>query len=116
MKAALLYHLNEDTVIEDVDLDLPPRRDEVLVRTVACGVCHSDRGVQMGRHAPLDVPLLLGHEAAGGVEEGGSEGTYVKPGDHVVGGAPAFCVTCRWCMRGEPQHCENKNHSRPHGG
>jgi S-(hydroxymethyl)glutathione dehydrogenase / alcohol dehydrogenase len=115
MKAALLYHLNEDTVIEDVDLDLPLRRDEVLVRTVACGVCHSDRGVQLGRHAPLDAPLLLGHEAAGVVEEVGSEVTYVKPGDHVVGCASAFCGTCRWCMRGELQHCENKNHSRPDG-
>jgi S-(hydroxymethyl)glutathione dehydrogenase/alcohol dehydrogenase len=115
MKAALLHEIKEDLVIEDIDIDLPPRRDEVLVRTAACGVCHSDRGIQLGRRAKLDAPLVLGHEAAGIVEEVGSAVTYVKPGDPVVLCASAFCGTCRWCMRGQPQHCENKNHSRADG-
>ena len=115
MKAALLHQIKEDLVIEDIDIDLPPRRDEILIRNAACGFCHSDRGIQLGRRAKLDAPLLLGHEAAGIVEEVGSEVTYVKPGDHVVLCASAFCGTCRWCMQGQPQHCENKNHSRPDG-
>ena len=115
MKAALLYHVNEDLVIEDIDVDLPPRRDEVLVRTVACGVCHSDRTWQTPGRRPLPVPLVLGHEAAGVVEQVGSVVTYVQPGDHVTLCASAFCGTCRWCMRGQPQHCENKNFSRADG-
>lgn len=114
MKAALLHDFNEDVVIEDVEMDLPLRPDEVLVRTVAAGVCHSDRTMQLGAQ-PLPLPLLLGHEAAGVVEEVGTAVTYVKPGDHVTLCPSAFCGSCRWCMRGELQFCENNGSSRADG-
>lgn len=114
MKAALLQKFNEDLVIEDVKVD-SPRRDEVLVRTAACGVCHSDRGVYIGKYPSKYLPLLLGHEVAGVVEEVGSDVTYVQPGDHVVMCASAFCGTCRWCMRGQSQKCENKKYNRADG-
>jgi S-(hydroxymethyl)glutathione dehydrogenase / alcohol dehydrogenase len=114
MKAAVLHKFNEDLVTEDVDID-SPRRDEVLVRTVACGVCHSDRGIHIGKKPSRFLPVVLGHEAAGVVEQVGSEVAYVQPGDHVVLCASAFCGVCRWCMRGQLQHCENKNHARADG-
>jgi S-(hydroxymethyl)glutathione dehydrogenase/alcohol dehydrogenase len=115
MRAALLHNINEDLVIEDVDINRPIRPDEVLVRTVACGVCHSDRTFQSPGRIPVTKPLLLGHEAAGVVEEVGAAVTGFKPGDHVVlCGTPA-CGTCRWCMRGAPNHCLNKNKVRADG-
>jgi S-(hydroxymethyl)glutathione dehydrogenase / alcohol dehydrogenase len=108
MKAALLYKVNEKLVIDDVKVDLPPRPDEVLVRTAACGVCHSDRTLQTPGRWPISKPHVLGHEAAGVVEEVGSDVTEFKPGDHVsVCGTPA-CGVCRWCMRGAPELCLNK--------
>jgi S-(hydroxymethyl)glutathione dehydrogenase/alcohol dehydrogenase len=113
MKAAVLHKFNSDLVIEDVDISAPAR-DEVVVRTVASGVCHSDRTMQLGAQ-PLPLPLLLGHEAAGVVEEVGADVTYVAPGDHVVLCASAFCGVCKWCMRGELQHCENKKRARAAG-
>ena len=115
MKAALLHEVNQDLVIEDIDIALPLRRDEVLVRNVACGVCHSDRTVQTPGRRPLPVPLVLGHESAGVVEEIGSDVTDFKPGDHVTLCATASCGVCRWCMRGAPQQCVNKNAVRVEG-
>lgn len=113
MKAAVLYEFNADLVVEDVQVSLP-EPDEVLVRVVASGVCHTDRTMQLGAQ-PLPLPLLLGHEISGVVEAVGRNVTYVKPGDPVAACASSFCGTCRWCMRGELQHCENKGRSRAAG-
>jgi S-(hydroxymethyl)glutathione dehydrogenase/alcohol dehydrogenase len=115
MKAALLYNINEELVLEDIKVNLPLQTDEVLVRTAACGVCHSDRTIQTPGRWPLSAPLVLGHEAAGVVEEVGSEVTEFKPGDHVtVCGTPS-CGSCRWCMRGAPELCLNKKAVRADG-
>ncbi|MEY9212210.1 Zn-dependent alcohol dehydrogenase [Thermobifida halotolerans] len=113
MKAAVLHEFCEDLVIEDVTVS-DPAPDEVLVRVVASGVCHTDRTMHLGANA-LPLPLVLGHEAAGIVERVGSAVTYVRPGDPVAACASAFCGVCRWCMRGELQHCERKRRSRPPG-
>jgi S-(hydroxymethyl)glutathione dehydrogenase/alcohol dehydrogenase len=113
MKAAVLYEFGADLVIEEVSLS-NPAPDEVLVRTVASGVCHTDRTMQLGAN-PLPLPLLLGHEASGVVEAVGSSVTYVKPGDPVATTASSFCGHCRWCMRGDLQHCENKGRARSAG-
>ena len=113
MKAAILHEFGTDLVIEDVDV-ADPAPDEVLVRTVASGVCHTDRTMQLGAN-PLPLPLVLGHEAAGVVEAVGRDVTYVKVGDPVATTASSFCGYCRWCQRGEPQHCENKGRTRPAG-
>jgi S-(hydroxymethyl)glutathione dehydrogenase/alcohol dehydrogenase len=113
MKAAVLHEFGGDLVIEDVRV-ADPAPDEVLVRAVASGVCHTDRTMQLGANA-LPLPLVLGHEVSGVVEAVGRDVTYVRPGDHVATTASSFCGTCRWCMRGELHHCENKGRSRPPG-
>jgi S-(hydroxymethyl)glutathione dehydrogenase/alcohol dehydrogenase len=113
MKAAVLHEFSTDLVVEDVDV-ADPAPDEVVVRTVASGVCHTDRTMQTGAN-PLPLPLVLGHEAAGVVERVGSNVTYVRPGDHVATCASSFCGACRWCQRGELHHCEDKGRSRPAG-
>lgn len=113
MKAAVLHEFGADLVIEDVQV-ADPAPDEVLVRSVASGVCHTDRTMQQGANA-LPLPLVLGHEVSGVVEKVGSAVTYVKPGDHVATTASSFCGYCRWCLRGELHHCENKGRSRGPG-
>ena len=113
MKAAVLHEFGSELVTEEVAVS-DPAPDEVLVRTVASGVCHTDRTMQQGAN-PLPLPLVLGHEASGIVEAVGSNVTYVKPGDPVATTASSFCGHCRWCMRGELHHCENKGRARTAG-
>lgn len=113
MKAAVLREFGTDPVVEDIELS-SPLPDEVLVRTVASGVCHTDRTMQNGANA-LPLPICLGHEASGIVEAVGSNVSYVRPGDRVATCASSFCGHCRWCQRGHLQHCENKGRSRAPG-
>ena len=90
MKAAVLREINTPLEIEDIQHGDPTPR-EVLVRTVAAGVCHSDLHFQNGSY-PYPLPAVLGHESAGIVEAVGSDVTYVKPGDHVITCLSAFAV------------------------
>jgi len=113
MKAAVLHEFDHPLSLEDVEV-ADPAPDEVLVRTVASGVCHTDRTMQFGAN-PLPLPLVLGHEASGVVEAVGSDVDYVKPGDAVATCASSFCGHCAWCQRGALQHCENKGRSRAEG-
>jgi S-(hydroxymethyl)glutathione dehydrogenase/alcohol dehydrogenase len=91
-------------VIEDVIPDRPGPR-EVLVRTGAAGLCHSDLHFMNGSFT-APTPVVLGHEAAGVVEEVGSEVTYVKPGDHVITCLSVFCGQCEFCLAGRPSLCD----------
>jgi len=105
MKAAVLYELKTPLRVEDVDLD-PPRAHEVRVKIAANGVCHSDWSVIHGvLRSPL--PVVLGHEGAGVVDEVGPEVTLVKPGDHVVLSFAPYCGRCYYCALGRPVLCEN---------
>jgi S-(hydroxymethyl)glutathione dehydrogenase / alcohol dehydrogenase len=106
MKAAVFHGPNQPLSIEDVEID-KPREREVLVRTVASGVCHSDLHFVDGFY-PFPAPAVLGHEAAGIVEEVGREVTYVKAGDHVICCLSVFCGYCTDCMSGHPNRCTNK--------
>jgi len=82
-----------------------PRADEVLVRVVATGVCHTDIVVRdQDFAAPL--PMVLGHEGAGVVEKVGAAVTEVVPGDHVVM-TYMWCGHCHTCEAGHPAYCEN---------
>ena len=92
MKAAVFHAPNTPLTIEDVSLQKPGSR-EVLIRTKAAGLCHSDLHFIEGLY-PHPVPSVLGHESAGVVEAVGSDVTYVKPGDHVVTCLSVFCGTC----------------------
>lgn len=105
MKAAVLYERKAPVKVEAVDLD-PPRAGEVLVKVVANGVCHSDYSVIHGV-VPLPLPVVLGHEGAGIVEEVGSGVTLAKPGDHVVLSAIPYCGQCYYCSLGEFVQCDN---------
>ena len=102
MKAVVCHEHNKITV-EEVTLDAP-QAGEVKVKNVAAGVCHSDLSATNGT-MPLPLPLVLGHEGAGIVEEVGSEVTYLAKGDHVIGCLSAFCGHCEFCLRGEPNLC-----------
>jgi S-(hydroxymethyl)glutathione dehydrogenase / alcohol dehydrogenase len=115
VRAALLQEFRAELSLVDVEHDLPAE-DEVVVRTVASGVCHSDRLAQRGDspRAPT-VPVLLGHEVAGVVESVGDRVSLVRPGDKVVGCAASFCGLCEWCQRGLQQHCTAMSRSRPVG-
>jgi S-(hydroxymethyl)glutathione dehydrogenase/alcohol dehydrogenase len=103
--AAVFRKVHEPLTIEPVDLDKPWGR-EVLVRTVATGVCHSDLHVVdgLGRF-PLDRPFVLGHEGAGVVEAVGKDVTTMRVGDHVVACLSGFCGTCPQCLSGHPNVC-----------
>src|SRR5271155_3189705 len=106
MKAAVFHGPKLPLSIEDVELDKPQDR-EVLIKTVASGVCHSDLHFVEGLY-PYAAPAVLGHEAAGIVEAVGKSVTYVKPGDHVICCLSVFCGYCEDCMSGHPNRCKNK--------
>lgn len=104
MKAAVLREVNKPLEIEDVQISKPGPR-EVLIRTVAAGVCHSDLHFADGSY-PYPLPAILGHESAGIVEQVGSMVTYVKPGDHVITCLSAFCGHCEYCLTGHMSLCQ----------
>jgi S-(hydroxymethyl)glutathione dehydrogenase / alcohol dehydrogenase len=105
MKAALYHGPKQPLTIEEIDID-EPRDHEILVRTVASGVCHSDLHFVDGLW-PLPGPAVLGHEAAGIVEKAGKSVAYVKPGDKVIACLSVFCGFCEQCMSGRPYLCSN---------
>jgi S-(hydroxymethyl)glutathione dehydrogenase / alcohol dehydrogenase len=104
MKAAVLREINKPLEIEDIQHGDPGPR-EVLIRTVAAGVCHSDLHFQNGSY-PYPLPAVLGHESAGIVEAVGADVTYVKPGDHVITCLSAFCGHCEYCLTGHMSLCQ----------
>ncbi len=104
MKAAVLREVKKPLTIEDVEISVPAAR-EVLIRTVAAGVCHSDLHFQNGAYT-YPMPTVLGHESAGIVEEVGSDVRYVQRGDHVITCLSAFCGHCRYCTTGRPALCD----------
>jgi S-(hydroxymethyl)glutathione dehydrogenase/alcohol dehydrogenase len=103
MKAAILRQPGTALTIEEARLDSPGPR-EVLVRTAACGLCHSDLHFIEGSY-PHPLPCIPGHEAAGIVEAVGSEVRTVTPGDHVVTCLSAFCGHCEFCVTGRMALC-----------
>jgi len=113
IKAAIFRKVLAPLTIEDVEIDKPWGR-EVLVRTVATGVCHSDLHIVdgLGRYA-LDRPFVLGHEGAGVVDAVGAEVTTLRPGDHVVACLSGFCGSCAQCLSGHPNLCVGGLVTRP---
>ncbi|HEV8065250.1 MAG TPA: alcohol dehydrogenase catalytic domain-containing protein, partial [Acidimicrobiales bacterium] len=81
-RAAVLWGLNEEWKVQDVQLD-DPEPQEVLVRMAAAGLCHSDEHIVTG-DIPMALPAVGGHEGSGVVEKVGDHVTSVQPGDHVV--------------------------------
>src|SRR3974390_1101086 len=113
IKAAVFRKVHEPLTIEAVEIDKPWGL-EVLVRTAATGVCHSDLHVVDGQgRFPLDRPIVLGHEGAGVVGAVGAEVTAVKPGDHIVACLSGFCGNCPQCLSGHPNLCTGGIVTRP---
>jgi S-(hydroxymethyl)glutathione dehydrogenase/alcohol dehydrogenase len=103
MKAAVLYEVGAPLKIDEVQLD-EPQANEILVKLVATGVCHTDLHFMKGE-MPAPVPVIPGHEGAGIVEKVGPGVTTVKPGDHVIMMVAFNCGKCRYCYAGRPTMC-----------
>jgi alcohol dehydrogenase len=104
MGATPPYAVSRPLRIEEIDL-APPGRDEVLIKIAAAGLCHSDLSVINGDR-PRPMPMALGHEAAGVVEEIGEGITDLQVGDHVVVVFVPSCGHCMPCAEGRPALCE----------
>jgi aryl-alcohol dehydrogenase len=104
ISAAIVREVGKPLVLEQIILG-EPRDDEVLVRIVACGVCHTDMVVR-DQLIPVPLPAILGHEGGGVVEAVGRNVTSVSPGDHVVM-SYMYCGDCYLCDSGHPAHCQN---------
>ena len=102
-QAAICRELNKPIVVEQIAVE-SPGRGEVLVKLGACGVCHSDLSAINGTIA-LPLPLVLGHEGAGVVEEVGEGVRDLAKGDHVVFSFIYMCGKCRFCVAGRPVLC-----------
>ncbi len=110
MKAAVFREVNQPMEVEDIQVSKPGPR-EVLIRTAAAGVCHSDLHFFNGTY-PGITPMVLGHESAGIVEQVGSDVHYVKPGDHVITCLSVFCGHCEHCLTGHMSLCQEPETQR----
>ena len=99
IRAAVLEEFGRPLAVQEVEL-AEPRAGEVLVRLVACGVCHTDLYTASGADPSGYAPTVLGHEGAGVVEKVGADVNSVAPGDHVV---TLFSPQCREC-----EHCRSE--------
>ena len=104
MGAPRPYAASRPLAVDEVDLE-PPGADEVLIAVRAAGLCHSDLSVIDGNR-PRPLPMVLGHECAGIVEEIGPGVTDLRVGDHVVAAFVPSCRRCEPCTRGRPALCE----------
>ena len=103
--AAVLWGINEDWTIEEVELD-GPKEGEVLISFEATGLCHSDHHVRTGDLAGAPLPMIGGHEGAGIVQEVGPGIRDLAVGDHVVTSFLPACGRCRWCASGHQNLCD----------
>jgi S-(hydroxymethyl)glutathione dehydrogenase/alcohol dehydrogenase len=103
IRAAVLEEFGQPLVVQEVDLQ-EPQAGEVLVRLVACGVCHTDLYTASGADPTGYAPCVLGHEGAGVVEKVGEGVTLVRAGDHVV---TLFAPECGQCI-----HCRSPRTNR----
>lgn len=113
MKAALLEQVGAPLAIHEIAIGQPAPH-EVLVRTAAVGLCHSDLHMMQGTY-PLPLPAVLGHEVSGVVEAVGSHVSGLRPGDHVVGCLSVYCGHCPVCVSGHQVLCQDPEVKMPPG-
>jgi len=105
MRAAVLEEAGQPLKIyDDIDI-IEPRAGEVRVRVKYCGLCHSDLGIADGSSPMVELPIILGHEAAGIVESVGPGAGDLAPGDHVVLTPVPPCGRCYYCQRNDHSLC-----------
>ena len=105
VKAAVAWEAKTPLEIEEIDLE-GPREEEVLVRIVATGVCHTDAYTLSGADPEGIFPAILGHEGAGVVEEVGRGVTSLNVGDHVIPLYTPECRVCQFCLSGKTNLCQ----------
>jgi aryl-alcohol dehydrogenase len=103
VRAAVAYENRPSFSIEDLEMS-DPGPENILVRMVGCGLCHTDVKAREGTMG-VPMPAVLGHEGAGIVERVGQRITKVKPGDHVVLTGDS-CGACPTCLAGNPAYCD----------
>jgi len=104
IKAAVLHDSHSALVVESVELtELQP--DDVLVKVRASGLCHTDLEVMRG-DLQYPLPIVLGHEGAGIVEDVGARVKHIQVGDHVICSWNPSCGQCYFCLRDQPTTCE----------
>lgn len=103
-RACILESAGSPAVVRDIVID-PPGPNEVLIKLVASGVCHTDLTVKMLNGNGMAFPIVLGHEGAGIIEQVGEGVTNLAVGDPVVIAYRAPCEQCPACLRGDPRHC-----------
>jgi S-(hydroxymethyl)glutathione dehydrogenase/alcohol dehydrogenase len=113
MKAAVMRAQTAPLELEEVEID-DPGPGEVLLKTSASGICHSDLHVIEGG-LPVPPPCILGHEPAGVVEAVGAGVTDFVPGDHVIGCLTSWCGVCKFCTAGRPYLCPTQFMGRAPG-
>ena len=102
--AAVSRATTEPPQLEELELGAP-RADEVLVRVMAAGVCHTDVRAHAGGGLPVPRPVVLGHEGAGIILQVGSAVQHLQPGDHVVLSGSS-CGGCPSCRANLPSYCD----------
>lgn len=112
MKAMVLQNIcrleENKRPLELMDLPVPnPKEHEVLIRVLACGVCHTELDEIEGRTPPPKLPVVPGHQIVGMVQDTGKEVSRLKVGDRVgVGWIRSACGQCRFCLEGDENLCE----------
>lgn len=114
MRAAVVEAVPGHATIGTVEIG-EPGIGEVLLRTVATGVCHSDLHALHGGGMAFPTPFVLGHEPAGVIEAVGLGVRHLKPGDHVVACLSAFCGHCERCVTGRSFQCFTDEYARRDG-
>ncbi len=104
MKAAILWGLDQEWSVEDVELD-DPNEGEVMIKLAASGLCHSDEHLATG-DIPIPFPVVGGHEGAGVIHKVGVGVTDLEVGDHVVLAFIPACGKCRYCTSGHSNLCD----------
>ena len=103
-RAAIVRGPGQAWEVTELELD-EPKEHEVLVRVMACGLCHSDEHVREG--GPYRYPMVGGHEGAGVVEKVGPSVTRVREGDHIWASWIPVCGHCRYCSTGHQNMCND---------
>ncbi len=103
VRAAVAYEGRHELTIEELEMT-GPGPENILVRMVGSGLCHTDVKAREGAMG-VPMPSVLGHEGAGIAERVGNRVTKVKPGDHVVLTADS-CGACPTCLAGNPAYCD----------
>ena len=111
MRASVLFEQGKPLSVEELELE-PPRTGEVLVRMAASGVCHSCLHAADGSWKGVPVPIVLGDEGAGVVEQVGPGVDTLAVGDHVILSWAPTCGRCHYCVVGRPNLCERRQPGR----